>query len=596
MVHFTNPMKLQIHFALFVSAFALACRLAAPAAAAGESASLPGAAPSGAPADIVVRIGDHSIDRAAFEAEFARARRDTTKKQSDLEARQEFMESLVNRQLLVHAAREKGYFAPDSTRDWMIQGFAESILLTLYREREVRAKIQITPAEVDSFHAKQAELFDLSQIIVATPEEAEAVKARLAAGEDFAALAREVSLDVKTAEKGGKVEPFAYGMTTQSLLRAFETMQPGEIRGPVESEAGYHIFQSHGRKPNPNQKPLSEVRDFIEYRYQIFREMEAITALNAEFRQRYHFTPNWPAVREFSGQFRAAVENTVKQNPGAAREDQEEIAKRSIVLEDRLLAEPVATWDFGRFLIFEDWQFVSELPGLAIVDRRNPHFVVGDAAAKFYREAQAHEARARGWDEEPTVKSEVERKREEIAVTEFYRLEVLAKPTFTAAEERAYYDEHPDQFVVEAQVKLACLQYQADPKAAEDMEKALATKGANPDSLLKDHLARGLIRTQTPEGKWFNEPEHPILYARAEGIQPGEVGRTIDEDGYWTVFIVLDREAGHQAPFDEVQKTVATSLRNIRSDEILKTMLADLRTRYPVWVDPAYVQSTGGSN
>lgn len=585
-------MKQRILLALFVSVSALGCRLAA----AGESAPLAGAAPSGAPADIVARIGADAIDRATFEAEFARAGRDTTKKQTDLAARQEFMASLVYRRLLVHAAREKGCFAPDSTRDWLMQGFEESLLLTLYREREVRANITISPAEVDSFHAKLAELFDLSQIIVATPEEAAAVKARLAAGEDFAALAREVSLDVKTADKGGQVEPFAWGMTSLDFLREFETMRPGEIRGPLESSTGYHIFQFHGRKPNPSQQPLSAVRDFIAYRYQIFREMEAMSALYAQFRQRYHFTPNWPAVLELSGQFRAAVEGAVQRNPGASREDQEEIAKRSIVLADKLLKEPVATWDFGRFLIFEDWQFVSELPGLAIVDRRNPHFVVGDAAAKFYRAAQAHEARARGWDLEPAVKSEVARKREEIAVTEFYRLEVLEKATFTEAEERAYYDEHPDQFVVEPQVKLACLQYQADPKAAVDMEKALATKGANPDSLLKEHLARGLIRTQIPEGKWFNEAEHPILYARAEGMQPGAVGRTIDEDGYWTVFILLEREQGRQAPFEEVRKTVATSLRNIRSDEILKSMLADLRIEHPVWVDPAYVQSTGGSN
>jgi hypothetical protein len=386
-------------------------------------------------------------------------------------------------------------------------------------------------------------------------------------------------------------------MTNLFLLEEFATMQPGEVRGPLKTESGYHIFQFHGRKPNPNFQPLTpESRAFIEYRYKIFREMEAMTALYAELEARYHFTPNWPAVNELSGEFRTAVANAVKQNPGASREDQEEIAKRSIVLPDRLLAAPVATWDFGRYLIFEDWQFVSQLPGLAIVDRRNPHFVVGDAAADFRRAAQVKDARAKGYDQEPTVRSEVERKREEIAVTEFYRVEVLEKPTFTEAEERDYYDKHPDQFVVEPQVRLACLQYQADPAAAEAMEQALATKAANPDSLLKEHLARGLIRTQIPEGKWFNEAEHPILYTRAASMSPGAVGRVIDEDGYWTVFIVLDKEEGHQAPFDEVRGTVQKSLRNIRADEILQQMLADLKTRHPVWIDPAYVQSTGGAN
>ena len=583
--------ELSVLSSLVLPAVLFACALADVAATVG------GSAPSGAPSDVVLKIGERAIDRGTFETEFARARRDTTKKQTDLEARQEFMASLVNRQLLALAAREKGYFEPDSTRAAMIKGFEESLLLNLYRERDVRSKIQITPAEVDSFHAKQAVSFDLSQIVVATPEDVAAVKARLAAGEDFATLARELSLHGPSANKGGRLEPFTWGMTSLFLLEEFATMQPGEIRGPFRTETGYHLFQFHDRKPNPGFQPLTpETRPYIEFRYKIFREMEVMTALYAELEARYHFTPNWPAVNELAGEFRTAVANAREQNPGASSEDQEEIAKRSIVLSDRLLSAPVATWDFGRFLVFADWQLVSQLPGLAIVDRRNPHFIVGDAAADFRRAAQAREARAKGYDQEPTVRSEVERKREEIAVTEFYRIEVLQKPTFTEAEERTYYDEHPDQFVVEPQVKLACLQYQADPEAAADMEKALATKGASPDSLLKQHLARGLIRTQIPEGKWFTEPEHPILYERAAGLEPGGVGRTIDEDGYWTVFIVLDKEQGHQAPFEEVRTTVATSLRNIRSDEILRSMLADLRIEHPVWVDPAYVQSTGGSN
>jgi hypothetical protein len=578
-----NPANRSARIQIICLCVLLAALAATEAAAQG--------APSGAPSDVVLRIGDASTDRAAFEAEFARARRDTTKKQTELAARQEFMASLVNRKLLALAAREKGYFAPDSTRDALVKGFEESVLLNLYRERDVRAKIQTTPADMDTFAARQAWLFDLSQIVVATPEEAERVKARLAAGEDFAALAREVSLDAKSIDKGGHIEPFTWGMTNLFLLDEFSTMQPGEVRGPFRTESGYHVFLFHGRKPNPSYRPLTaETRSFIEYRYKIFREMEAMTALYAELEARYHFTPNWPAVNELAGEFRTAVANARQQNPGASREDQEEIAKRSVVLSDRLLSEPVATWDFGRFLLFEDWRFVSQLPGLAIVDRRNPHFIVGDAAADFRRAAQVKEARAKGYDREPLVRNEVERKREEIAVTEFYRIEVLEKPTFTEEEERTYYAEHPDQFVIEPQVKLACLQYQADPAAAAAMEAALATKAANPDSLLKEHLARGLIRTQLPEGKWFNEAEHPILYGRAAGMEAGAVGRVIDEDGYWTVFIKLDEEPGHQAPFDEVRRTVQESMRNIRADQILQQMLADLKTRHPVWIDPAYVQ------
>ncbi len=575
-----------------VCLFVMGCLVPGPAAPAGTAEAA--GAPTGEPTDVVARIGDHAIDRATFEAEFARSRPDTAK--SELEARQEFMRSFVDRNLIAIAAREAGYFEADQNKEQLIQGYEDSILLNMIRDRLVNSKIVITPAEVDSFHARQATLFDVSQIIVATEAEAEAVKARLAAGEDFASLAREVSLDVRSADKGGQIEPFTWGVTSLAFLETFATMKPGEIRGPLKSYAGYHIFQFHGLKPNPSFKPLSEERSFVEYRYRLFREMEAMNAYYTELAERHHFAPNWPAVNELAGRFRAAYTRALTENPGASREDQEAIAKRSIVLEDSLLAEPVATWDFGRYLVNQVWQFVSQLPALAIVDRRNPHFIVGDAANEFYRAAQAKEARALGYDQEPEVRSAVERKREEIAVTEFYNRVVREQQTFTEEEERAYYEQNPERFTVEPQVKLACLQYQADAEAAAAMEAALRTEGANPDSLLKEHKTRGLIRTEIPEGRWFNETEHPILYGRAVGMKTGEVGRTIDEEGYWTVFILLEREDGHMAPFEEVRKTIQTSLRNIRAEEKLNKLLADLKTKHPVWIDPAYVPATEGTN
>ncbi len=587
-------MKSRMSFPVMAACLFALCLGAATIEAWG-SGPASGAAPSGAPTDVVARIGDVAIDRATFEAEFARSQRDTTKPRSDLEARQEFMESLVNRYLLVAAAREAGYFEPDSTRDYMIKGFEDSQLITMVRDREVRSKIEVTPEEVEAYHAKSAELFDMSQIIVATREEAEAVMKRFDAGEDFATVAREVSLDIKSSDKGGQVPPFAWGMTSLSFLAALDEMKPGEIRGPIESEAGYHIIQLHGMQRNPNYEPLNDgQRPYVEYRCRLFKEMELTNEFYAQLKERYHFSPNWPAVNALARIFRDAVAAAVENNPHASREDQEEIAKRSVVLEDSLLRQPIATWDSGYFLVFEDWQFVSQLPGLAIVDRRNPHFIVGDAAADFYRAAQAMEARAKGYDKEPELRRGVERKREEIAVSQFYTTEILGKPQFTAAEEREYYEQHPDQFIIESQVKLACLQYQADPAAAAAMEDALRGS-ASPDSLLKEHMARGLIRTQTPEGKWFNDQQHPIIFGKAWPMKTGEIGRVIDEEGYWTVFVVLDHQEGRMAAFDEVKKTVQTSLRNIKADEILKNMLADLRVKYPVWVDPAYVRNTGGS-
>jgi len=78
-------------------------------------------------------------------------------------------------------------------------------------------------------------------ILVATPEEAEAVEARLDAGEDFAEVADEVSLDTNSA--GGVLPcPIAAADYVEELSTAMAVIPVGEISTPVPTEFGWHIL------------------------------------------------------------------------------------------------------------------------------------------------------------------------------------------------------------------------------------------------------------------------------------------------------------------------------------------------------------------
>lgn len=78
-------------------------------------------------------------------------------------------------------------------------------------------------------------------IVVATPEEAEDVKARLDAGGDFAALSAEVSLDTGTI--GGQLPcPTPAGNYVQEFSHASATLPIGEVSSPVQTEFGWHII------------------------------------------------------------------------------------------------------------------------------------------------------------------------------------------------------------------------------------------------------------------------------------------------------------------------------------------------------------------
>jgi protein-export membrane protein SecD len=75
-------------------------------------------------------------------------------------------------------------------------------------------------------------------------EFAQAAAARVAAGEDFAAVAREVS-DGPSAEQGGDLGAFGRGEMVPAFEAAAFALEAGNISEPVETPFGFHIIRSN---------------------------------------------------------------------------------------------------------------------------------------------------------------------------------------------------------------------------------------------------------------------------------------------------------------------------------------------------------------
>jgi peptidyl-prolyl cis-trans isomerase C len=79
-------------------------------------------------------------------------------------------------------------------------------------------------------------------------KEIEKVMKRLKAGEDFAALAKEVSQDTSTKDNGGDLDYFSKGQMVQAFEDAAFALKTGEISDIVETEYGYHIIKVTDKK------------------------------------------------------------------------------------------------------------------------------------------------------------------------------------------------------------------------------------------------------------------------------------------------------------------------------------------------------------
>jgi len=77
----------------------------------------------------------------------------------------------------------------------------------------------------------------------ATLEQAEAVKARLDAGEDFATLAKELSQDTGTVNRGGDLGYIEHDSFDPDFEAALFALQENEVSAPVRTGYGYHLIK-----------------------------------------------------------------------------------------------------------------------------------------------------------------------------------------------------------------------------------------------------------------------------------------------------------------------------------------------------------------
>ncbi len=99
--------------------------------------------------------------------------------------------------------------------------------------------------------------------------EAEALRKRAAAGEDFASLARRYSQDEGNAQKGGDLGEFGRGELLPALENAAFALKPGEVSPVVESPFGLHIIKLESKTVPPFDSVRSQYRVRIQQqRYQ----------------------------------------------------------------------------------------------------------------------------------------------------------------------------------------------------------------------------------------------------------------------------------------------------------------------------------------
>ena len=107
-------------------------------------------------------------------------------------------------------------------------------------EKQVRARYEEQRDSLESTTSRQA-----AHILLAEPSDAvlTEISDKLAAGEGFAALAKEYSEDVGSADFGGDLGYTSGDTFPESFEAALESLQVGEVSAPVSTDSGTHLIK-----------------------------------------------------------------------------------------------------------------------------------------------------------------------------------------------------------------------------------------------------------------------------------------------------------------------------------------------------------------
>lgn len=187
-------------------------------------------------------------------------------KQTLEQMRSDLLQQMIDVELMRQAAAAEGIVVSNADVDARLaqiikdaggaDAFKKSLQESKLTEAQFRSLIlrdqMIYERLYDKLVAKlpsTAEQVRARHILLSTEKDATDVMARLSKGEDFAAVAKEVSLDTSTKDSGGDLGFFPRGVFDPAFEQAAFTLKLNEV-SRVKTDYGYHVIQVIEKDPS----------------------------------------------------------------------------------------------------------------------------------------------------------------------------------------------------------------------------------------------------------------------------------------------------------------------------------------------------------
>lgn len=197
--------------------------------------------------------------------------------------KKQFLDLLVRERVVLEAAKQAGVTKRDEYKKTVadfrkeqarrMREYEENIMMEMFVKDLNAKQIGASDTEVEKYYQEHKNEYMhptevvARHILVSTKPEAEKVLERLNNGEDFAKIAKEVSIDPISAARGGEIGPFRKGSLVPEFETAVFALKVGQISGIVQTQFGFHIIKKVSEKavpPMSEQEARQDVRKMLE--------------------------------------------------------------------------------------------------------------------------------------------------------------------------------------------------------------------------------------------------------------------------------------------------------------------------------------------
>ncbi|MCZ6766492.1 MAG: peptidyl-prolyl cis-trans isomerase, partial [bacterium] len=384
----------------------------------------------------VAEVNDRKISMKDYERAWATVDPQFLPATTDLGGRKEFLDIMLNKEVMAIKADELGY----DKDTYVVQGmeaFKKVGLQAAYFKYNVADRINVTDADVQEYYKMWGKRLSVKQILCDTEVDANEVYDALKEGHDFETLCREHSKGPDAAE-GGRAISANFGNFPPDWNELFQ-LKVGEVAKPIRADYGYFIVKIMSSTP-PTREPLENVEEVIREHIRLHQEI----AYSAESAQ---------AVRDKHGltlyednlvtAFHLLPPDRPLTNPPDRRQEvyplldipPGELDKPLMTYDDEVITMKDFSDIYDRSSFFERPRRQLRIGGVA---KFLVHLVMSDLVVVELEES--------GLENEPEVARILNRKREQLMVDKLYQDLVVGQTEVNFQQVDRYYNDNLEQF------------------------------------------------------------------------------------------------------------------------------------------------------